>query len=78
MALTIGEAHDVNTLLDWMLGIRRPGSEMTDDELMAEAKQSAARLAGKANKALMAGLRTEDVLAAWDQVEACPWREVEP
>lgn len=75
MAFTIGEAHDVNTLLDWMLGIRRPGSvDDTDEQLAEEAKASAARLADKANKALMAGIRSDDVLKAWDKVEAGPWQ----
>lgn len=75
MALTISEAHDVNTLLDWMLGIRRASSAAdTDEHLAEEAKAAAARLADKANKSLMAGIRSEDVLKAWDQVEAGPWQ----
>ena len=75
MALTIGEAHDVNTLLDWMLGIRRPSNSDSDEELRHEAKEAAARLADKANKALMAGIRGADVLAAWGTVEVGPWQD---
>lgn len=77
MALTIGEAHDVNTLLDWILGIRRPTSDKTDDELAADAQAAAGRLADKANKTLMAGLDLTRVNEAWDRVEACPWQEAD-
>lgn len=76
MALTVTEAHDVNTLLDWILGIRRPNSTMTDEELAAEAQAAAGRLADKANKTLMAGLDMRRVDEAWSHVEVGPWREL--
>lgn len=75
MALTVSEAIDVNTLLDWILGIRRPGSIMTDDELAAEAQAAAGRLADKANKTLMAGLDMRRVNEAWQHVQVGPWIE---
>lgn len=75
MALTIGEAQDVNTILDWVLGIR-PDTNQTDEELQAAAKAAAEHLADKAFKALSAGLDARRVDAAWANVEACPWQEV--
>lgn len=75
MALTVSESHDVNTLLDWLLGIRNPYTIGSDEELMSEAKASAMRLADKANKTLMAGLTGVRVEDAWQRVEACPWQD---
>lgn len=76
MAFTITEAHDYNTLLDWILGIRRPGSTMTDEELATEAQAAAERLADKAFKSLSAGLDGRRVKEAWSHVEVGPWREL--
>lgn len=75
MALTITEAHDVNTLLDWLLGIRNPYTTGTDEELATQALAAAERLADKANKALMAGLDGRRVREAWAQVQVGPWRD---
>lgn len=74
MALTIGEATDVNVLLDWMLGVPSHGQK-TDEQASAEAQAAAERLADKANKALSAGIRSVDVRTNWVRVEACPWIE---
>jgi len=58
MAIPIGDAADINTLLDWLMGRRRPhGGAITIDEATAAAR----RLAGKANRALSAGLTPGDV-----------------
>jgi hypothetical protein len=78
MALTVGESHDVNTLLDWILGIRRPDTMMSDEQLADQAQAAAGRLADKANKTLMAGLDLSRVNEAWSRVEACPWQEADP
>ena len=78
MALTITEAHDVNTLLDWILGIRNQHSTGTDEERAAEAQAAAGRLADKANKTLMAGLDMRRVNEAWDHVQVGPWQDGEP
>lgn len=79
MALTVGEAHDVNTLLDWILGIPRLYLEgpKTDEKAQADAQAAAARLADKANKTLMAGLDARRVNEGWSRVEACPWQEID-
>ncbi len=68
MAIPIGDATAINTLLAYMMGRTRPGcSPVTADEAAAAARQ----LAGKANKALSAGLTPDDVdltrLLALDQ-----------
>lgn len=80
MALTVSEAHDVNTLLDWLLGIPRlyMDGPKTDEELAAEAQAAAGRLADKANKTLMAGLDMRRVNEAWDHVQVGPWRDGDP
>lgn len=75
MALTIGEAQDVNSLLSWVLGLRPTGTTKTDDELEADAKAAAMHLADKASKALSAGLNSPRVDEAWAAVEACPWQQ---
>lgn len=77
MALTIGEAQDVNSLLEWVLGIRPQYTEMTDEELATEARASAERLADKANKTLSAGLNGKRVNDAWQHVEVGPWRDTD-
>lgn len=77
MALTIGEAQDVNVLLDWVLGIR-PDTAQTDEELQAAAKAAAEHLADKAFKALSAGIDGRRVDAGWAKVQVCPWQEGDP
>jgi hypothetical protein len=62
MALTIGEAQDVNTLLNHYLQQSRNGLDVPGAEAACEA---AARLADKANKALSAGLSGEQVRELW-------------
>jgi hypothetical protein len=58
MAIPIGDAHDINTVLYYLMGRRRPhGAAVTADEVTA----AASRLAGKAHKALGAGLAPDDV-----------------
>jgi hypothetical protein len=58
MAIPIGEATDINTLLNYMMARTRPGcGPVTADQATAAAR----RLAGKANKALSAGLTPGDV-----------------
>ena len=58
MAIPIGAATDINTLLDYFMGRTRPGCGPVTAE---EATAAARRLAGKANKALSAGLTPDDV-----------------
>jgi hypothetical protein len=58
--MPITDASDVNTVLDWAMGrtVRYPGGPPVTDE---DATAAARRLAAKAHKALMAGLRPEQV-----------------
>jgi hypothetical protein len=58
--MTITEANDVNTVLCWAMGhmVRYPGGPPVTDE---DATEAARRLAGKASRALMAGLRPDEV-----------------
>ena len=58
MAIPIGDATDINTLLGYFMGRTRPGCGPVTAE---EATAAARRLAGKANKALSAGLTPDDV-----------------
>ena len=58
MAISIGDASDINTLLDYIMGRTRPSCGPVTGE---EATAAARRLAGKANKALAAGLTPDDV-----------------
>ena len=58
MAIPIGDATDINTLLDYIIGRTRPGR---DPVTIEDATAAARRLAGKANKALSAGLNPDDV-----------------
>jgi len=62
--MTITEAKDVNTVLRWAMATamgrqpeRWPGHPISD----ADATTAAKRLAAKAEKTLMAGLRPEEV-----------------
>lgn len=75
MALTIAEAHDVNTVLDWVLGLSRIHSTLTDEEHEDAAREAAGRLADKAFKALSAGLDSRRVYAAWSNVQVGPWQD---
>lgn len=63
MALSTSEAHDVNTLLDYLLRRTPPGSGSPPDA--ETAKAAAARLAGKAHHQLMAGVTANDVEQGW-------------
>jgi hypothetical protein len=62
--VTITEANDINTVLYWAMGQMRPYDEHPSD---AEATEAARRLAARANKTLMAGLRPDEV--ALDRAE---------
>jgi hypothetical protein len=75
MALTISEARDVNTLLDWMLGLSRLHSTLTEEEYEQAAQDAAARLADEAYRALSAGLNGDRVRAAWSGVQVGPWQD---
>ncbi|HEY3501252.1 MAG TPA: hypothetical protein VGN37_00540 [Actinocatenispora sp.] len=62
MALNNGEAHVVNTLLDYFLHIdSRPTGPVTD----RQAQEAAQLLATKAYKQLYAGIRPEEVTKHW-------------
>jgi hypothetical protein len=58
MAIPVSDATDINTLLDYLMGRSRPGFDLVTAE---EATAAARRLAGKAYKALSAGLAPDDV-----------------
>ncbi|OJW11243.1 MAG: hypothetical protein BGO49_11295 [Planctomycetales bacterium 71-10] len=59
--MTIGEANDVNLVLDYFLGRTDPRIRRVDHALAAAA---GARLAGRAYKALSAGINEAQVLDA--------------
>jgi hypothetical protein len=65
--VTITEANHLNTLLRHLLDLPRRGAvgAVPSD---GEAADAAAYLAGRANKALGAGLTPGDVLAAWPEL----------
>ena len=65
MALTIGEAGDVNTLLEYVLNLHGPGQRVPTDD---DARAAAGRLADKATKTLYAGLDSKRVDAAWPEL----------
>jgi hypothetical protein len=58
--MTIGDANDINHVLDYMLGTR-DGERLTAEKV----RESAARLADHARKALSAGLDGDDVRKRW-------------
>ena len=59
MSIPITHANDINTVLDWAMDRpARTGRPPVSDE---DATVAAKRLAGKAHKALSAGLRPEQV-----------------
>ncbi len=63
MALTIGEALAVNTLVKWILGQPNAiGADISGDD----ALKAAQLLADHANKALHAGIRPEEVGHFWN------------
>lgn len=61
--MSIGEAIAVDLLVQWALGKRAPGNGVEINE--ANAMESAAFLADKAHKVLMAGVTGADVKRAW-------------
>lgn len=62
MALTVTQAQDVNTLIDWVLRIDRPGFPAPTSD---EAREAAERLAADARKRLMAGVTAAEIAAHW-------------
>ncbi len=65
MALTVGEANAVNTLLEFFLlppDEHPPGYEAPNSD---QARAAAALLADHANQKLMTGLNRDRVLARW-------------
>lgn len=65
MALNVGEANAVNTLLRWVLDVPLPG--VTDAPGPDDAQRAAVLLAEHARKTLLAGLRGKDVTTHWPQ-----------
>lgn len=59
---TIREANAINVILEYLLQTPRPGLGVPSDEW---AREAAEFLADRANKALYAGLRAEDVRSHW-------------
>ena len=59
MAIPISAAHDINTLLRYLMGLAWPqeAASATEDEAIAAAR----RLAGQAYRALSAGLSPDEV-----------------
>lgn len=75
--MNISESNDVNIVLSWMLGRRRPFGTRTDEQASEYARKAAARLADRATARLQVGLTGEQVDELWQGVEACPWRDGE-
>jgi hypothetical protein len=66
MPMPISDAHDINTLLNWVMGRHRHDEPVT----LNDATDAARRLAAKANKALMAGPTQDDVLLVPREADA--------
>lgn len=62
--MTNGEANDLNTVVQFLLGTVWNGCAVPDEDT---ARQAAARLADRSHKTLMAGLRGTDVDRLWPQ-----------
>lgn len=62
MSLNNGEATDVNVVVRYLTEQPAPSGRAVEQ---AEAVEALARLADKAYKHLMAGLRGQDVRAGW-------------
>lgn len=71
MALTIGDAKDINVVLHWAMGldVHWPGGPPLTDEQATEAGK---RLAGKAYRALYAGIMPEHVTLTRDELAGDP------
>lgn len=63
--MNITEGNAANVVLRYLLGIE----PLPDDE---KAQEAAVLLAERANRALHAGLRAEQVAQAWPNVIVCP------
>ena len=78
MAIPVSYATDINRLLEYIMGRSRQGFDLVTAE---EAAAAARRLAGKANKALSAGLTPDDVdltrLLALDQHDGTTPAEID-
>lgn len=60
--MNIAEANNVQWLLDWVLGVEKPGGgRWTEDE----ARDFAAYLADRSRKALSAGMSGAQVHTSW-------------
>lgn len=70
MALTMTEAHAVNTLLQWLIGERPDRLDMTSAPTSEDACDAAALLADHAHKTLMAGWTRQGVENLWPESEA--------
>lgn len=68
MALTIGEASAVNTLVRFLTQTSAHGEPPSSDNALEAAKL----LVGKANKVLGAGLRVSELDALWKSVGQAP------
>ncbi|HXS24460.1 MAG TPA: hypothetical protein VN719_09535 [Gemmatimonadales bacterium] len=63
MALSVTEAHAVNTLFQWLLDIEHQRG--ISHPTKSQAMEAAGLLADHANKTLMAGVRGVQVREAW-------------
>lgn len=66
--MNIGEANSLNALLRYLLNLENGSGGTTSHDAML----AAARLADKANKALMAGLGGDDVRRLWHASAPAP------
>lgn len=62
--MTIGEANDFNTVMQYFLNTGWNGCAVPDEDT---ARQAVGRLAERSHKPLMAGLRATDVDRLWPQ-----------
>lgn len=62
--MNISEANDLNTVLRYLLDVRRNGQPVARDS----AREASARLADRARKPLGAGLDGDDVRELWGDV----------
>lgn len=67
--MNITEANNVQWLLDWVLGVEKPGGGRWDED---DAREFAVFLADRSYKALSAGMNGDQVRTSW------PWRPPRP
>ncbi|MBO0875374.1 MAG: hypothetical protein J2P19_18485 [Pseudonocardia sp.] len=76
--MNVQEAKSVNTVLRYILGLRKPEHvDIDDQEIRDDAEAEAAWLATRARAVLPDGLTRDQVHDAWKHLELGPWLDHE-